>query len=172
MCDAPNTPDTLLLTEIQDAFRRQKAQLERAVAQIPDEAWPVRLGEEGNSVSILVRHVAGNLASRWREPFTTDGEKPDRDRDAEFEDADAAPAALMAAWSDAWTIALGTIEALRPDDLGRTVTIRGRPSTMAAALVRSLDHTGHHVGQVVMLAKELAGADWATLSLPRRRRPG
>jgi uncharacterized damage-inducible protein DinB len=171
MCDAPNTPDALLLSEIQDAFRRQKAQLERAVAQLPDDAWALRRGEGGNSVSVLVRHLTGNLASRWLDPFTTDGEKPDRDRDAEFEDADAAPAALLAAWSRAWAIALGTIEALRPEDLGRTVTIRGQPSTVAAALVRSLDHTGHHVGQVVMLAKELAGPDWATLSLPRRRRP-
>jgi len=169
MSDAPNTPDALLLSEVQAAFHRQKAQLERAVAQLPDASWAVRPAADGNSVSVLVRHLTGNLASRWRDPFDSDGEKPDRDRDAEFDDLDADPTALMAAWNRAWAVALGTIDGLQPSDLGRTITIRGQPLSVAAALVRSLDHTGHHVGQVVMLAKELRGPDWATLSLPRRR---
>ena len=168
----PETParDALLLHEIQDAFRRQKGQVERALAQLPPERWAARLDDaDGNSISVLLRHVAGNLRSRWSDLFTSDGEKPDRDRDGEFEDADAAPERLMAAWEAGWAVALATIDALRPDDLERVITIRGEPHTVARALVRSLDHTGHHTGQIVMLAKHLCGPAWATLSLPRRR---
>jgi len=168
----PATPerDALLLHEIQGAFRRQKAQVERALAQLPPERWSTRLDDgDGNSVSVLLRHVAGNLRSRWSDVFTTDGEKPDRDRDAEFEDADATPERVMAAWEAGWAVALATIDALRPEDLGRLITIRGEPHTVARALVRALDHTGHHAGQIVMLAKHLCGPAWATLSLPRRR---
>jgi uncharacterized damage-inducible protein DinB len=171
MSEPPHDPAATLLREIQAAFARQKEQVERAVAQLPDGAWPVRLGDDGNSVSVLVRHLSGNLASRWRDPFGSDGEKPDRDRDGEFDDRELEPAAILDAWQAAWAVALDTIGALRPDDLDRTITIRGQPLSVAAALVRSLDHTGHHVGQIVMLAKHLRGPDWATLSLPRRRRP-
>jgi uncharacterized damage-inducible protein DinB len=172
MAPVTNDPGALLLQEIQGAFRRQKAQVERALAQLPPERWSTRLDDgDGNSISVLLRHVAGNLRSRWSEIFTTDGEKPDRDRDGEFEDADATPEGLMAAWEAGWAVALGTIDALRPDDLERVITIRGEPHSVARALVRSLDHTGHHTGQIVMLAKHLCGPAWATLSLPRRRVP-
>ena len=165
-----STPDASLLDEIRAAFRRQKAQFEQALAQVPAERWGERLdGHDGNSLSILLRHLAGNLRSRWTEPFTTDGEKPDRRRDDEFEDAPADPAALSASWEGAWGVALATIDALTPADLARTITIRGQPLSVASALVRSLDHTGHHVGQAVMIAKHLLGADWRTPSLPRRR---
>ena len=170
MTDSPIDRDGRLLREVQAGFALQKAQLERAVAPLPPEAWPVRLGDDGNSVSVLVRHLSGNLASRWRDPFTSDGEKPDRDRDGEFEDAELEPAAVMDAWRAAWVVALGTIEGLSAADLGRTITVRGQPLTVAAALVRSLDHTAHHVGQVVMLAKYLRGPAWVTMSMPRRRR--
>jgi len=170
MATATTEHDASLLQEVQAAFRRQKVQAERALAQLPPERWSTRLDDgDGNSVSVLLRHVAGNLRSRWSEIFTTDGEKADRDRDGEFEDADATPEALMAAWEDGWAVALATIDALRPDDLARVITIRGEPHSVARALVRSLDHTGHHAGQIVMLAKHLCGPAWATLSLPRRR---
>jgi uncharacterized damage-inducible protein DinB len=170
MNERPIDRDELLLREVRAGFARQKAQLERAVAQLPSDAWPVRLGDDGNSVSVLVRHLSGNLSSRWRDPFDSDGEKPDRDRDGEFEDAEAGPDALMDAWEAAWAVASATIEALEARDLGRTITIRGQPLTVAAALVRSLDHTAHHVGQVVMLAKYLRGPAWVTMSMPRRPR--
>jgi len=169
MSPSTSTPDALLLREIQAGFRRQKTQVERALAQLPAERWSRRLDEpDGNSLSVLVRHLTGNLRSRWREPFDSDGERPDRDRDGEFEDAAAGPDALLAAWEAAWAVALGTIDALRPEDLDRVITIRGQPLSVAAALVRSLDHTGHHAGQIVMLAKHLCGPAWATLSIPRR----
>ena len=171
MSTTPHEPDAPLLQAIQDAFRRQKAQVERSLEQLPPELWSTRLDDgDGNSISVLLRHVAGNLRSRWSEVFTSDGEKPDRDRDGEFEDAEADPSALMAAWEAAWTVALGTIDALQARDLERTITIRGQPLTVAVALVRSLDHTAHHVGQVVMLAKHLRGPAWETMSMPRRRR--
>ena len=171
MTPTPDRPDALLLQEIQGAFRRQKAQVERALAQLPPERWSTRLDDgDGNSISVLLRHVAGNLRSRWSEIFTSDGEKPDRDRDGEFEDAAADPSALLAEWEAAWAVASGTIDALQARDLERTVTIRGEPLTVAAALVRSLDHTAHHAGQVVMLAKYLRGPAWVTMSMPRRRR--
>ena len=170
MATATIEHDALLLQEIQSAFRRQKAQVERALALMPPERWSTRLGDgDGNSISVLLRHLAGNLRSRWSEVFTSDGEKPDRDRDREFEDADATPEGLLAAWEAGWAVALATLDALRPEDLARVITIRGEPHTVARALVRSLDHTGHHAGQIVMLAKHLCGPAWVTLSLPRRR---
>jgi hypothetical protein len=163
-------PPADLLDEIRAALRRQKSQFEEALAQVPSDRWSERLDDrDGNSLSILLRHLAGNLRSRWSDPLTTDGEKPDRDRDGEFEDAPLDPDALLAAWEGAWTIALASIDALTPDDLTRTITIRDRPLTVASALVRSLDHTGHHVGQAVMIAKHLLGPAWRTPSLPRKR---
>ena len=111
------SPETHLLREIQAAFRRQKAQAERAFDQLPDDRWTTRLGDpdgDGNSVSVLVRHLAGNLRSRWLAPFDADGERPDRDRDGEFEDREMAPVALRRAWEDAWEVALRTIDAPRP----------------------------------------------------------
>lgn len=116
-----------------------------------------------------VRHVAGNLRSRWLEVFASDGEKPDRQRDAEFDDASLSPATLRDTWEAGWGVALASIEGFLPSDLSRTITIRGEPLTLAQALVRSLDHTAHHVGQMVLLSKHLCGEQWQTLSIARRR---
>jgi hypothetical protein len=164
------SPDAFLLHEIQKQFRRQKEQAERAWSQVPEARWGERLpSHDGNSLSVQVRHVAGNLHSRWSEVFERDGEKPDRGRDAEFEDAALPPAALQAAWARGWGVALASIEGLLPTDLARTITIRGQPLTLAEGLVRSLDHTAYHVGQMVLLSKYLCGAEWQTLSIARRR---
>jgi hypothetical protein len=164
------TPDARLLVEIQAQFRRQKGQAERAWWQVAEERWGERLDDhDGNSLSVQVRHVAGNLRSRWSDLFTSDGEKPDRGRDAEFEDAALDAAALRAVWEAGWGVALASIEGLTPADLGRTITIRGQPVGLAEALIRSLDHTAYHVGQMVLLSKHLCGRDWQTLSIPRRR---
>jgi hypothetical protein len=163
------TPDARLLHEIQQQFRRQKGQAERAWWQVPEGRWRERLDDhDGNSLSVLVRHVAGNLRSRWSEVFESDGEKPDRHRDAEFEDAALSPAALRDVWEAGWGVALASIEGLHHSDLARTVTIRGQPLPLAEALIRSLDHTAHHVGQMVLLSKHLCGKGWQTLSIPRR----
>jgi hypothetical protein len=172
--DAPrptnDEPAALLLAEVLDGFAQQRAMAERAVAQLPDHAWHQATGEEDNPVAVLVRHLAGNLQSRWSgDPFTTDGEKPTRDRDGEFAPTDRSPEALRAEWAAAWDVAEATLRTFATTDLGRTVVIRGVPHTLAQALVRSLIHVTGHVGQIVLLAKHHAGSGWATLSIPKRR---
>ncbi len=161
---------SLLLRETVDCFRRQKAMADRALAQLHDEDWHAALDPESNSIAVIVQHVAGNLRSRWTDFLTTDGEKPDRDRDGEFEDASLGPAALRAAWDEGWGVALASLSALTADDLASTVSIRGEPMPVARAVVRALDHAAGHVGQIVMLAKHRRGEEWQTLSIPRRRR--
>ena len=163
------TPENLLLSEVKRQFRQQKAQAERAWFQVPEGRWAERLDDhDGNSLSVQVRHVAGNLRSRWSEVFETDGEKPDRDRDAEFEDAELDAAALRRVWEASWGVALASLEGFEASDLPRPLSIRGQPLTLAEALVRSLDHTAYHVGQMVLLSKHLCGRGWQTLSIPRR----
>lgn len=160
----------LVLDEIRQALARQRQQAEAALAQLEAEDWHRRSDPESNSIAVIVRHVGGNLRSRWTDFLTTDGEKPDRDRDSEFEvDDSMPPSVLTEIWDAGWTAVLDTVAALVVDDLPRTITIRGQPSSVANALVRSLDHTGHHVGQIVLLAKQWRGADWKTLSIPKRR---
>ncbi|MDF1523424.1 MAG: DinB family protein [Trueperaceae bacterium] len=162
-------PATLLLAETVASFALQKAMAERAFAQLPDDAWHRALGREDNSIAVLVRHLAGNLGSRWRDVFTTDGEKPDRDRDGEFEATERSPDELRAEWAAAWAITSEALASFTATDLTRTVVIRGEPTTLAQALVRSLTHLSGHVGQIVLLAKHHAGDDWSTPSIPRRR---
>lgn len=168
----PTPPDSaaLLLQETVACFRRQKALADRAMAQLADEDWHAALDPESNSIAVIVQHLAGNLRSRWRDFLTTDGEKPDRNRDGEFEDAGLTPAALLASWEDGWSVALASLDALSAEDLTKTVTIRGEPNSVAMAVVRALDHAAGHVGQIVMLAKHRRGAQWQTLTIPRRRR--
>ncbi|MFN2322773.1 MAG: DUF1572 family protein [Trueperaceae bacterium] len=166
-------PATLLLSEVIDGFVRQRAMAERALAQLSDDAWHQATGDEDNSVAVLVRHLTGNLHSRWSgDPFTSDGEKPSRDRDGEFAPTDRSPEALKAEWAAAWAVAEATLAGFGTADLDRTVVIRGVPHTLAQALVRSLTHTAGHVGQIVLLAKHLVGSDWATLSIPKKRATG
>jgi hypothetical protein len=163
-------PAALLLAEVLEGFAAQRALAERALAQLPDHAWHRSTGAEDNPVAVLVRHLAGNLRSRWSgDPFTSDGEKPTRDRDGEFAPTDRSPAALRAEWAAAWDVAEATLRTFAPADLGRTVVIRGVPHTLAQALVRSLVHATGHVGQIVLLAKHHAGSGWATLSIPKKR---
>jgi hypothetical protein len=117
-----------------------------------------------------VKHIGGNLRSRWTDFLTTDGEKPDRNRDGEFElAAGQTRAHVMAWWHGGWDALFGTLEALTPDDLLKRVTIRGEPHTVLQAINRSLAHAAYHVGQIVFLAKHLRSADWKTLSIPRKR---
>src|SRR5690606_14157238 len=160
----------LVLDELVACFRRQEAMAERAMAQLEPEDWHRTLDAESNSIAVIVQHVAGNLRSRWRDFLTTDGEKPDRDRDGEFEDAALSPADLLAQWEEGWRVALASLDALTVTDVGSVVTIRGQPLTVAAALLRSLEHTAGHVGQIILLAKHRRGADWQTLTIPKARR--
>lgn len=157
------------LQALGEEFRNQRGLAERALAQLAPDQFSRTLDAESNSVEILMRHVGGNLASRFRDFLTSDGEKPDRDRDAEFvrSAGDDAPDVAWRAWRTGWGRLEDTLETLRPEDLDRTITVRGQPHTVVRALERSLAHTAHHVGQIVFLAKHLRAGAWRTLSIAR-----
>jgi hypothetical protein len=138
------------------------------MAQMSDAQFFQQLGAESNSIAVIVKHVAGNLHSRWDRFLTTDGEKPERNRDVEFELSPAdTRSRLMERWESGWAILFKELEPLKSEDLLRTVLIRSEPHTVVRAVHRQLTHYGEHVGQIVFLAKHLAGAQWQTLSIPR-----
>lgn len=156
------------LADIVRTFRNYKALGEKALAQVSDADLHRLLDPDANSLALIVKHVGGNLRSRFRDFLTTDGEKPDRHRDTEFEiGAAASRDDVMRWWEEGWTIALGSIEALRPEDLERTVTIRNEPFLVVEALNRAATHVAYHVGQMVFLAKHFAGPNWTSLSIPK-----
>ena len=152
-------------------LRKYKALAEGALAQVDDDALHRTLDEESNSLAVIVRHMAGNMRSRSTDFLTTDGEKPDRNRDGEFEPRPLSRAELLAEWEGGWRIVLDAVEGLRPADLLRTVRIRGEPMTASAAITRQLAHYSYHVGQIVYLARHLRRGPWRSLSIPRAR-PG
>lgn len=141
---------------------------DRAIAQVSDEHLFTAIDSEANSIAVIVKHMAGNMRSRWTDFLTTDGEKPDRHRDFEFEEPPATRAALLAAWEAGWACLFGALQPLTDADLTRTITIRGEAHSVMQAINRQLAHYPHHVGQIVLLAKHFAGEQWQTLSVPRR----
>jgi len=156
------------LANIVSMFRNYKALGEKALAQTPDEALLTELDANSNSIAIVVKHVGGNLRSRFRHFLTSDGEKPDRHRDSEFElSGPSSRAQVMQWWDDGWSVLLRELDALTPADLTRTVTIRGEAFLVVEALNRSVTHTAYHVGQIVLLAKHFAAANWKSLSIPK-----
>ena len=160
---------THYLEDITKRFREAREQCERALPQVPFERWHQRLNPESNSLVTLMLHLSGNMISRWTDFLATDGEKPDRNRDAEFEDPEALPeAALRERWARGWACLFEALGALSEADLDRTVTIRGQPHTVVEALNRQLAHYAYHAGQMVFLGKHLAGSQWQTLSVARR----
>ncbi len=160
---------TAYLKDSLTLFRYYKKLAERAMEQVTDEELFAMLDEEANSIGIVVKHMAGNMRSRWTNFLTTDGEKPDRDRDSEFVDPPATRQALLDVWEDAWTRVFGALEPLSDADLGRTVTIRGEAHSVMQAVNRQMAHYAYHVGQIVMLAKHFAHDRWQSLSVPRNR---
>ena len=149
-------------------LHKYRAFAERAAAQVEDEAWFRTLDPESNSIALVMKHMSGNMRSRWTDFLTSDGEKPDRNRDSEFETEDSDTAAtIRERWNDGWARVFAALEALEPGDLGRTITIRGEKHTVLQAINRQLTHYASHVGQIVFLAKHLAGDRWETLSIPR-----
>lgn len=149
-------------------FRALKKLGERAIAQLADEQFFVTLDPESNSVATLVKHIAGNMRSRWTDLLTSDGEKPDRQRDGEFIlDAGTTRAAVSQWWEEGWQCLFTALEALQPDDLLRTVVIRLEDHTVVQAINRQLTHYATHVGQLIFLAKHLKSTAWQTLSVPR-----
>lgn len=151
------------------SFRNYKKMAERAIEQISDEEFFALIDAEANSIAVIVKHIAGNLHSRWRDFLTSDGEKPDRHRDTEFELIGDTRESLMKFWETGWQTLFDAIEPLTVDDFSRTVPIRGEPHTIAEALNRQMTHYAYHIGQIVLLAKHFKSADWKTLSVPKNR---
>jgi hypothetical protein len=149
------------------AFRANKGLADKAVGQVPDEKLHVTLDPNTNSIAVIMKHVAGNLLSRWTDFLTTDGEKPWRHRDEEFVDAVTARAELTAHWNSGWQRLFDSLEGLSAADLCKTVTIRGEPHSVPLAIERSLAHCSYHVGQIVLIARILAGDNWTTITIPR-----
>jgi len=167
MADVHSLPDTWLV-DIVRTFRNYKALGDGALSQVSDADLHTRLDTDANSVALIVKHLAGNLRSRFTDFLTSDGEKPDRDRDAEFEMPERVSRDVVVGWwEDGWAIALASLESLKAGDLERTVTIRGEPFFVVEALNRLAAHTAYHVGQVVLLAKHFAGPKWTSLSIPK-----
>lgn len=149
-------------------FREIKSVIDRGLAQVNDEQFFAALDAESNSIAVIVKHVAGNLRSRWTDFLTSDGEKADRHRDSEFEMSESATRAeLLSAWEAGWKIAFQALDALTPDDLVKTIRIRNEPHTVVKAIIRQLTHAANHGGQIVFLAKHFAGSAWQTVSIPR-----
>jgi hypothetical protein len=159
------------LDESVSQLRKLKSQADRAIAQVDDAHFFTPLDGDGNSIAIIVKHVAGNMRSRWTDFLTSDGEKPDRDRDSEFERETADTRdAILVRWEAAWELLFTTLTSLQPNDLGTTVAIRGEPHTVVQAINRQVSHYSAHVGQIVLLAKHFAGRGWQTLSIPKKHR--
>jgi hypothetical protein len=159
---------THYLEEARRQMRGNKRLAEGAMAQLSGEELFVAIDPESNSVAIIVKHLAGNMRSRFTDFLTSDGEKPDRFRDREFEiTTNTTRADVMQWWDEGWAAVFATLESLQPEDVMRTVTIRSEPHTVLQAINRQLAHYAGHIGQIVFLAKHLKSAQWKTLSIPR-----
>jgi uncharacterized damage-inducible protein DinB len=148
-------------------FRSQKLLAERAIAQVGDEQLRRPLDENTNSIAVIMKHMAGNMLSRWTDFLTSDGDKPWRNRDGEFIDDFTSRADIEACWQRGWACLFAALDALSPADLSRTVTIRQEPHTVVLAIDRQLSHYGYHVGQIVLIARFLAKDNWTVLTIPR-----
>jgi len=158
---------TSYLDDALAVFRMYKSLGERAMAQVSDEQLQRALDGESNSIAVIVKHLAGNMRSRWTDLLTTDGEKSDRHRDSEFETPPATRSALMELWESGWGCLFAALKPLQDSDLGRTVYIRGEPYSVMQAINRQVAHYALHIGQIVFLAKHVQSSRWVSLSIPR-----
>ena len=156
-----------VIQSLVDEYKRYQALAEAAIAQVGDEELGHPGHDGGNSIEMLIRHIAGNLKSRFTDFRTSDGEKPWRHRDDEFESAAMSRTELMQLWDDSWDVLFGELEKLSDADLSATVTVRRQPLRIDEALHRSLAHAAYHVGQIVFMAKAMRGGGWRTLSIPK-----
>ena len=151
-------------------FRYYKKLAERAFAQISDEEFFRTLDEESNSIAINMKHMAGNMISRWTDFLTTDGEKPERNRDLEFVMLpETSRDHMLAYWERGWQCVFDAVEPLKPEDLMRTIRVRGQDHTVVQAINRQLAHYAYHVGQIVYLAKHFKSSEWQSLSVPKNK---
>lgn len=160
----------LYLRDIRASFRAYKKLAEKALAQIKEEEYFVTLDEESNSIAIIMKHMAGNMISRWTDFLTTDGEKPDRHRDLEFViENEATLDEVFTFWERGWSCLLDAVESLQPADLDKQVFIRGKAHSVVQAINRQMTHYAYHIGQIVFLAKHIRSSEWTALSVPRNR---
>lgn len=157
----------MLTKSFLDEYARYRATAEKAMDQVPDDALNRVMSSDGNSIATLVRHISGNMISRFTDFMATDGEKPWRDRDNEFEPGPFSRAEVDEAWKRGWDVLEREVGRLRDEDFMRTVTIRGQSMSVHEALLRNVAHVAMHVGQIILLARISAGGDWKTLSIPR-----
>ncbi len=159
-----------LLETLIAEFGKMKARADKAMGQLSaDQPFHATLDPESNSLAVIVRHLAGNMRSRWTDFLTSDGEKPTRNRDGEFEPTTLTRAALLKEWEDGWACLFAALRGLTPAAFSQTVRIAGKEMTALEAILRAFEHTAGHVGQIVLLSKHLAGAHWQTLSVPKKR---
>jgi hypothetical protein len=148
-------------------FQYYKRLAERAIEQAPDEALFTSLDAESNSIAVIVKHMSGSMRSRWKDFLTSDGEKPDRNRDAEFETPPATRRELLEKWEEGWSYLFAALEPLGDEDISRTVTIRSEPHSVMQAINRQIAHYSYHIGQIVFLAKHFSAANWRAITVPR-----
>ena len=161
------------LDNVVTQLAKLKDRTDKAIAQVDDRQFSATIDADANSIALIMKHVAGNMRSRWTDFLTTDGEKPARNRDGEFEAGDGdTRQAVTTAWHHGWDLTLNTLRALTPDDLQKNVHIRGEVLSVVDAIHRQLVHYAEHAGQIILLAKHHAGPRWQTLSIPKKRRSG
>ena len=161
------SPSPDFLQPVIKIFQSQKSMADRAIVQTSDAALHQPLDENTNSIALIMKHVAGNFLSRWTDFLSTDGEKPWRNRDSEFKDEFTSRQQIMEFWERGWKCVFDTLAALKPEDLGKTVYIRQEPHGVVDAILRSMSHSGYHVGQIVQTARVMAKDQWQTLTIPR-----
>jgi hypothetical protein len=158
------------LDDALSSFRAYKKLAENAIEQVSDEEFFITLDAEANSIALIMKHIAGNLMSRWTDFLTSDGEKPDRNRDREFViESGNNKDALLAYWERGWQTLFSALEPLQPADFEKIVKIRGQDHSIVQAINRQLTHYSYHIGQIVFLAKHFRSAEWQSLSVPRNR---
>lgn len=160
---------TSYLQDSLSLFHYYKKLAEGAMEQVTDDQLFVRLDDEMNSIGLIIKHMAGNMRSRWTDFLTTDGEKPDRNRDTEFVEPPKTRPALMQTWNEGWQRVFAALEPLTDADLERKVSIRGEPHSVMQAINRQIAHYAYHCGQIVFLAKHFRASEWTTLSVPRNK---
>ncbi|WP_214889340.1 DUF1572 family protein [Exiguobacterium sp. s142] len=154
------------VTEVRSIFQEQKQLAESALNQVSDDDLHRVLAPDTLSLAVIVQHISNNMLSRWTDFLTTDGEKPDRNRDAEFEDQQLSRTELMATWDERWQLLDDVLASLTPEDLGKAVFIRGEEKSVIWAIEKQVSHYSYHVGQIVYLAKVFAGENWNVLTIP------
>lgn len=163
------TPSQNYLDSAKAEFRKLKTLGDKAFAQLEPAGFHYKPDVESNSIALIIQHISGNMISRWTDFLTTDGEKPTRNRDKEFEENVQDKEALLRSWEAGWTVFTDTLDSLSADDMMKEVNIRGEKHTVIQAINRQLTHYGYHMGQIVYLAKHIRSSDWKTLSIAKNR---